>query len=379
MRGSEWRGGTSMATPSETVYQNFGRSVYRLSAFVPEGLLPANASPATALYWSGTVAMQASAPLARFPILDSRDPEEVATRLSEVLGSHRLIVRDRTVQFHAVANATTVASSSVAYLECDVPVTCHAEVEHSYLFFVLLEGRARLRMERSEFDLTPEHGAVIAPDRRFSLDTLGRAAALLWKVSRSALERQAALLTEQLLSDAIRFEPHVRLDLGKGPSLLRALRFVASELQDDSGVAHSRAVQENLEQMLIRALLDTQPSQITQALESRESQVVPRCVLRVERYIDEHLAGEITVEGMIEASGVSARTMFSAFKKYRGKSPMSHVRHLRLQQVRRDLMDAEPGTRVTDILTKRGITQFGRFAVIYKKIYGESPSQTIKR
>jgi transcriptional regulator GlxA family with amidase domain len=102
-------------------------------------------------------------------------------------------------------------------------------------------------------------------------------------------------------------------------------------------------------------------------------------VLRVERYLAEHLGDEVTVAEMIEASGVSGRTMFSAFKKFRGISPMAHLRNLRMQQVRRDLVSAEPAMRVTDILMRRGITQFGRFAVAYKNIYGESPSQTIKR
>ena len=321
--------------------------------------------------------MQSSVPLSRFPMFNSCDPVEAEERVIASVGPHRLTVRDRSADFHAAANSTTVANSSLTYLEYDVPMVSRAVVEQCYLFVAVLEGHMRLRVDGSELHLATGEGAVIAPGRPFSLDTPERASALMWKVSRSALERQAVLLTGGKL-DAVRFEPHVRLDVGKGPSLLRALRFVAGELQDDCGVAHSRAVQENMEQMLIRALLDTQPSQLTEALRSRNSRVVPRCVLRVERYIAENLSGEISVAAMIEASGVSGRTMFSAFRKFRGRSPMAYVRHLRLQQVRRDLINAKPGMRVTEILTKRGVTQFGRFAAEYKKLYGETPSKTIK-
>jgi AraC-like DNA-binding protein len=272
-----------------------------------------------------------------------------------------------------------MANSGLTYLELDAPASLRAMLEGSYLLSVLLEGRAEIRMGKSDLQLSAGEGAVFEPGRAFELDTAGRACILMFRVDKAMFERQTMLLTEKILSDGIQFESHVRLDSGKGPSLLRALRFVASELQDDSGVAHTRTVQDNLEQMLIRALLETQPSEISPLLGMRDSPVVPRCVLRVERYIAEHLAGEISVDEMIAASGVSGRTMFSAFKKFRGHSPMAHVRHLRMQQVRRDLIEAPPGTRVTDILTKRGITQFGRFAVIYKKMFGESPSQTIKR
>jgi AraC-like DNA-binding protein len=317
--------------------------------------------------------------LSRFALFDTRNPEEGQEKLSAALLAPKLTLRPRGSEFRAVANSTTVANSSLTYVEYNTPVNLRAVLDRSYLLMVWLEGRAQLRVGRSDFDLSPGEGAVLLPGGAFDLETSGRASALMFRVSKAALERQAMLLTEKILADSVQFDCHIRLNVGKGPSLLRALRFVAVELQDDSSVAQARAVQDNLEQMLIRALLETQPSQLTQVLELRDSQVVPRCVLRVERYIAEHLTGEISIEEMIAASGVSGRTMFSAFKKFRGRSPMAHVRHLRLQQVRRDLINAPPGTRVTDILTMRGITQFGRFAVIYKKMFGESPSQTIKR
>lgn len=326
-----------------------------------------------------TVAMQYQVPLSRMRSFDVYAPREAQERVSAVSSLRRLTVRDQVTDFNATANWTTVANSSVSYLKYEVPIAARAAMERSYLFFAVLEGHMRLRMDHAELNLASGQGGIVLPERSFCLENMGRASAIAWKVSRAALERQAVLLTGTFLSDSVEFEPLVHLNAGKGPSLLRALRFVADELQDDSGVGHSRVVQENLELMLIRALLETQPSQVTEALKCRTSRVVPRCVLRVERYIAENLEGEITVAGMIEAAGVSERTMFSIFKKFRGRSPMAYVRHLRLQQVRGDLMNAEPGMRVTDILTKRGITQFGRFAVAYKKIYGESPSKTIKR
>lgn len=323
--------------------------------------------------------MSTVVPLSRFPLFDSTDPDEAEEQVVAALGPHKLTVREQASDFRARQNLATVANSSITYLEYDVPIESRAVMERSYLFFAMLEGHTCLRVDRGELDLAAGQGAIIVPERPFSLYTLGRASALMWKVSRTALERQAGLLTGNHLTDAVRFEPHVRLDMGKGPSLFHALRFVAGELQDASGIASSQAVQESMEQMLIRALLDTQPSQISEALACKGSRIAPRCVLRVERYLAEHLGEEITVSGMIEASGVSGRTMFSAFKKFRGISPMSFLRNLRMQQVRKDLVNAEPAMRVTDILMRRGITQFGRFAVAYKNIYGESPSQTIKR
>jgi AraC-like DNA-binding protein len=322
--------------------------------------------------------MQSLIPLSALPLFDSCDPKEVQEQLMADLEPPNLPVRDWAPAVDAAANSTRIANSSITYLQYDVSIESRGVAERRYVFLAMLEGHMRLRVHGDELDLTTGEGAVIVPDSPFRLAPVGRASALMWEVSRSALEGQAAVLTGYPLFDAVRFEPHVRLNAGKGLSLFRALRFVAGELQDDSGIAQSRAVQENLEQMLIRALLDTQPSQITEALERRRSRVAPRCVQRVERYIAEHLAEEITLTAIMEAAGVSSRTLFSAFKKFFGMSPMAYLRQVRMQKVRRDLLNAEPGTHVTDILRKRGVTQFGRFAVAYKRIYGESPSKTIK-
>jgi AraC family ethanolamine operon transcriptional activator len=46
--------------------------------------------------------------------------------------------------------------------------------------------------------------------------------------------------------------------------------------------------------------------------------------------------------------------------------------------VRRELRAAEPGTaRVTDVAMRWGFWQLGRFAVEYRALFGERPSQTL--
>ena len=324
--------------------------------------------------------MNASLPLARFPLFESRNPDECHEQVLAALGPHKFAIRDSADSFHAAQNLTKLAQSVVTYLEYGVPADVTAAVmEQSYLVLAPLEGHGTLRVGGAELELSCGRGAVIVPERPFSFRTTARTSALMWKVNRSALERHAGALIGQELKSAIEFDPQIRLDVGKGASLLRYLRFFAAELNDGAGAAQSYYVQENMEQMFIRVLLDSQPNQLAKTSDYQGTRIAPKCVRSVERYFAEHLGEDITVEAMIQASGVSGRTMFSAFKSFRGASPMEVLRNTRMRQVRRDLVEAQPSARVTDILTERGITQFGRFAVAYKRRYGESPSQTIKR
>jgi AraC-like DNA-binding protein len=58
---------------------------------------------------------------------------------------------------------------------------------------------------------------------------------------------------------------------------------------------------------------------------------------------------------------------------------MAYVREVRLERARADLMSDDPSLgSVTDIALKWGFAHLGRFAVEYKRRFGESPSATLR-
>jgi AraC-like DNA-binding protein len=59
--------------------------------------------------------------------------------------------------------------------------------------------------------------------------------------------------------------------------------------------------------------------------------------------------------------------------------PMRYVTERRLAAVHARLLRAGAADEVTAIATDLGFTQLGRFAIDYRKVFGESPSQTLRR
>lgn len=98
----------------------------------------------------------------------------------------------------------------------------------------------------------------------------------------------------------------------------------------------------------------------------------------VESWIDAHLGEPITVGRLCEVAGVGARSLQATFAARRGMSPMRFVAERRLAAARERLLRAGPDGDVTTVASETGISHLGRFAMLYRQAYGESPSQTLR-
>jgi transcriptional regulator GlxA family with amidase domain len=87
----------------------------------------------------------------------------------------------------------------------------------------------------------------------------------------------------------------------------------------------------------------------------------------------------VTLADIAMASGVPGRTLLEHFKNHRGVSPMRYLRNARLARVQEALTRADPAASVTGIAMEWGFNHLGRFAVEYRGLFGESPSDTCRR
>ncbi len=77
---------------------------------------------------------------------------------------------------------------------------------------------------------------------------------------------------------------------------------------------------------------------------------------------------------------LSPRTLQRAFVSVTGLGPHLYFRHCALNRAREALLKTHPvENKVTAIAAGFGFTEFGRFSVRYRELFGESPSQTLAR
>jgi transcriptional regulator GlxA family with amidase domain len=87
----------------------------------------------------------------------------------------------------------------------------------------------------------------------------------------------------------------------------------------------------------------------------------------------------MTVSSVAAQLGVSLRSLQSGFRQWRNTTPNAHLRNLRLQRVREELLRVGGGANVTAVALRYGFSHLGRFSAHYRSAFGESPSATLRR
>ncbi|MEZ6095768.1 MAG: helix-turn-helix domain-containing protein [Pirellulaceae bacterium] len=75
----------------------------------------------------------------------------------------------------------------------------------------------------------------------------------------------------------------------------------------------------------------------------------------------------------------SERTLNSVFHQFCTFSPKRYLRAIRLNKIRRELMDAADSDNISTIVLRNGIEYSGVFAAEYTKHFGEAPSKTFRK
>lgn len=196
-------------------------------------------------------------------------------------------------------------------------------------------------------------------------------------VQPSALTAKLVALLGDLRFGPLQFRPGVD---GRNPSaqqLERLLRFVAQEAELPGSLPD--LVRNELQQTMIASLLFATENNYTLALHGEAPCASPRQVRLVEEYIDQNWSGPIAMEDLSEIAKASIRSVHAAFKANRGYTPMEYVKRVRLGQARERLSRADDRTTVTNVAMECGFGNLGHFARDYAALFGERPSQTLRR
>jgi AraC-like DNA-binding protein len=239
-------------------------------------------------------------------------------------------------------------------------------------------GEERIEQGQKSVLSNSRMGTVINAHTPILINHAPNTEKLIIRVDRSLIERHCQQLLGRTLRSNVEFESSLPLDTEAGARWLRMVSWVYDSLSVDDELSPLLTAQ--MEAGLVNLLLTNHPHNYSSELCSDGPSLAPSFVKRVERYIEEHAHEPISIVDMAEHAGVSSRSLFTGFRRYRNTSPMLYLKEVRLRHVNEELQRLSPGSdTVTAVAFRWGFSHLGHFTTDYKRRFGESPSETLAR
>jgi len=249
----------------------------------------------------------------------------------------------------------------------------------SQSFHVTLSGEPLISMTGRQ--MSSESLAAYAPDGEFAISARA-GARLAYIVPTDELIREASFA--QFGRDPAPRKSKFEVMSSQPAKAVRLSNFLdeVSDLIDKtpSAAMHSEVLR-HIEQSLMGLIMDAQCN------DEKSNAAIGRTPVsrgKILRQIDDLLraraAEPIYVTDLCSATGTSQPTLHRIFSDVLDMNPKRYLQLRRLHLVREKLLhDPNTARTVSSIAFDCGFWQLGRFGQAYRELFGETPSQTLKR
>lgn len=322
-------------------------------------------------------------PLSRCGMLRSDDIDRVHSHMSEMFCPHDLQIEGGLPPIAFRHHQVALGGMTFNALDYGNPygrvVVTIPPMEQIYLVQISLSGEAEITQGNDKFVLRQGELCVLGFDQAVRQTLPKGYKHFTIKIPRVEMER---LLAEDLglrPGDLHFFARPVRLH-PEAASFAHMIRTVCDDIdQGHTSFMHPRTCA-SIEEALERLLLASVPHSHSDVYNRSESSAAPFYVRRAEEYIRAHAHEPVSLGDLIEASGVSARSLHAGFRRFRDVTPMGYLKNYRLSLARAVLKRGlDDGVSVTEAALGSGFNHLSKFARDYFERYGERPSATLRR
>ena len=133
--------------------------------------------------------------------------------------------------------------------------------------------------------------------------------------------------------------------------------------------------------LLAATLLTTFPNTwITEPHHHDRTDATATTLTRAIAFIETNPDIDISITDIARAAHVTVRAVQLAFRRGLDTTPMTYLRRVRLDRAHQQLRDADThdGTTITQVAARWGFAAASRFTALYRQVYGQPPSQTLR-
>lgn len=324
-------------------------------------------------------AVSLRAPLARHALVDTFSPEEARQEIGRIFCPHFLSPRQANAAgFHAVHRASRQRGYSLNFVAYGSEVEIDpGELSSFFLLQIPLAGSAEVRCGTATALANPRHTAsLLSPTLPTRMRWSDGCAKLIVLIQREVMQRQCAELLDRAI-DKVEFETAVDLSSLAGRLALDHVNLMLESVETGNAAFGNYLARlgESLSSLLLSSLAHSQRA----ALDMPARTATSSTVCRAQDWIRANIERDFTVGDIAKAVDVSLRTLQETVRRHNGTTLVQMIEALRLDHFHSLLSGPQNGQSVTELAGLAGLGHLGRAAAAYRRRYGESPSQTLRR
>lgn len=175
------------------------------------------------------------------------------------------------------------------------------------------------------------------------------------------------------------FESGLNRESPEGRRFQRLVDFALEELRVNPLAVDNPIIRRQLNDAVLGGILSLPGKHHRLLIDRPSSSVGSAVVRRAEEFMEAHVDRPIGMSDVAAACECSRTKLFLAFKRERLWTPLQFLVRQRMERARRLLLAPTQSVTVTRVALDCGYASLSRFTQEYRKLYGETPSMTLRR
>lgn len=264
--------------------------------------------------------MKHSIPLEKYALTRTHSIDEVREGFARVYAKPTMEPVGATKELNAILNHCQLQHTSLSYCTYGAAVRVEFPAVDRFVQLVHAGGSGTITSGNTSLPLAADHGALISPDMGYKANYDENSERIALMIGAAALTAKLAALIGTIIDKPLRMDPSTDFARPGAKSLQEYFPLLVNTLDSleqpppDWWIAQT-------EQLLMVMFLFAHRHNYSHLLLQDPPDAALSQVRRAEEYIEANCQHPVSLETLAEVSGVSAFSLFRAFKKICGYSP----------------------------------------------------------
>lgn len=269
-----------------------------------------------------------SKPLDNFPLIRSCDVEEVRSTLALIYTKPTFQPQRHVEDFNAIINACQLHNTGFCY--GGYGITAEFDFPPTGFFCQLfpIRGKGEVIIGGTSIALTANAGAAISSDTPHKTKISADYEHLVLRIDARALTQKLAALTGATITEPLRMDSVQNPRHPAAQMLQQYIPLLVGTLSGATPPFPNWWIAQT-EQLLMTLFLCGHRHNYSHLLDQDVPDAAPRQVRQAEEYIEANAHRAVSLEELAQLTGVSSFSLLSAFRRFRGHSPMEFVAQVR--------------------------------------------------